>query len=318
MADMSDIALGVSTSILGAALGPVFQTLFTRDGESRSVRVGGDNHGPIDQSVHHEKVYVSLPPAPIAARRAASAPRRIRRDSDDSAVVGSIIVGVIIATVLYLRYQSEIIGTLVVVGAFCMSFLLSALGWARWRKVQFSRRLAVQGLVLMLCSAATYVDLAFLHAPPMYHGRSKFSSIVSSARTMGFGGLVGKYGLDALIFVAYQLMGLVLVLLALAAVLVWSAKLLALTNAALSTKVHSRWQRIAASNYNLAVLVWGVPIFALLSLLFTSGFVYSVIPKGSQIHPPATRSVTPSGASHPPTIPAGQPRPAASTTPRAR
>jgi len=299
MAHMSDVALAVSTAVLGAALGPLFESMFARSRASRSVSVGGDNHGPIDQSRRDYRVFVSLPPP--RPRHSRPARRGIGRSNGTDPGLTLAIAAVVIATVCYLRYQSEIILGLFIAGTFCISFLLSALSWARWKKVCFDRRLTFQGALLLPFAALTFADLACLRTPPLYRGGTHFQAIVRSARTMGFSDLLDKYGSDAMLFIVYQVLGLFFAIIALMAVVRWSAILLALTNATISPNPESRWWRLARSADRSGALAALAGVLLVLSLFLTSGWVYSHIPRESLL--PASSSAAPSGSSSPSSVP---------------
>lgn len=212
--------------------------------------------------------------------------QRVEIADDDTLViiVGSVACLTVIVA-LYLQYQHEVRTVVTWLAIFAISFCLSALTWARLKRVRLQPLLALAYISTALLAVIVFVDLYFLENPS-YSGN--YRDVLELGKTKGFWVLLERYGFDAAMFIAYQILGLLMGVVLLALVLLSSARLLAIVNVAISARWGTAWNRLVRETPPFGRVLAAAVLCAVVSVAFTSGWVYNALPR--DLRPPTNPS----------------------------
>ncbi len=293
MGGLTDAAVAFTSCAVGGIAGPVVDRLLPSKDPGRSVVVGdGSAVGSIDMSstTIDKRIYVTVEKASRDAElksRPRSSPtnRAEKEDEDPWLLPVGLLVGTLVAVGLYFRYQPQILTVVTAFGCFSVTFVLSALIWARLKKVRFERRLRAQSAAIVILGLCSFVDIWFLVRPPFYEGADSFRSLVEYGHVHGLSIFEQRYGLNGTVFIAYQMFGLLLAIILLLLVNYTGLRLIAaaiVVSRVEAGKQPGFFRRFVGRGGSAALLSLAC-LVAILSVVLTSGALYRLLPEAHRI-----------------------------------
>jgi hypothetical protein len=263
-----EIVLSALTLVLGAVLGPAIERLVLG---ARSVRFTPVQSAlTIQQAINITTYHVESP----SPKPSPSTTPRTSTDNDDNEWVwiAGLLVLAFVATATYLRYRTLVLTVLIVVMTFGVATSISALIY-----------LARQGFIVGWPWSITllWAVVLFLTAPvnvylllnPVFH-TGRYEDLIRAFERGRLREVIGKFDVDGVFFVFYQVLGVVAFLgmayLLLAGLLfLWSS-----VNLAIDARGYRLWafvRRVLLTTPGKTAS--GATILAIISLLMCSGVV---------------------------------------------
>ncbi|RBY88115.1 hypothetical protein DQ244_16310 [Blastococcus sp. TBT05-19] len=281
---------------------------------NRTFDVTQDNRVIINSTTVREVVQSS--PSRRAERR--DAPRDGSTTGDDYTPFVLAGIAALLVMVGYLRYRDAVTLTVLSVSGFAMFLPIGALVVARVRAVSYARSQLAQVWINVLLVCASLVSIYFLSHPAAGFDSAEFAALLEAGeRRASLRELFERFGIDWALFLAYQLMGLAVSVLTVAAIALHSLKLYAVAAAAVRARSDATYQPGPVRAW--LIRAGGSPgqvfrraiVLAVLSIVLISGAGYALVTKlqGDVEFPLPSTPTTPSTVSPPPAVPPADPSP---------
>ena len=277
------IVVGCTASIVGSTFGVLLNLFLTR---GRNAPQSQDN---TLRSLGTEDVKE----AANKARKSKPKPRKPPRPkpdgsqpptNDDSGIWGILLgtlVAVIIVVAFYLRHRETIIAIIIGVVAFSLAAALAGLITSAILGVKLRKSVKAQVAINAVLGAAGLVGLYLVSHPPLVPPGTDFDRIIASGSTLSVTNLVTELGSQDVFYIAYQVVGLGLMIIAMAFVLLHSAKLYAtLSIVAVQSNGRDRpqipsWVLVTGPSPTRCFATGVISTFV--SLAFVSGAVFTAL-----------------------------------------
>lgn len=281
--------LAAGGSVLGAIIGPLV-AMFLSSGNNEGIAVVNSPGARVTSSRKIKidkrqitKVTIKSDRAP--AERPAPTSRRPSQTQASDDDIWMYIFGIIIITLFvvagYLRYRHEIYGVVIALQLFAAITAFSTLITTRIRSVVFGPWITAQVLLNIAMTAIAILSVRWLADPP-FGAPETFQQFLIDGPRLSIGALLGEYGFDAILFTAYQILGLAISLITVALVFLHSLKLFFTADVIVRQKINRSYAPGKIRQWFVTgmhgSIVWPFVfalIFTILSLILTSGLGYA-------------------------------------------
>jgi hypothetical protein len=263
-----DIVWGLITAVVGAVLGVLVQALVSR---------GNAGYPPL--ASQNAQMAKKVPIASAATRkRNPGTARKKSVLSDEDALVFALVVAAG-AVALFLRWRETITAAITIASVFLYGCQLGMIGYAAWRNSLCRRDLIAVPLGGLVIVAIGLSDARALTEPRFIGG--SYANLLAAFDHGGLSRVVDRFGIEGVVFVLYQLIGVLFFGAAVALAVIALAFVIGRMNHALASRGERLWAPITVlasrpGRGPTAVITVGCA-FAVFSWVLCSGLSYDVI-----------------------------------------
>jgi len=212
--------------------------------------------------------------------------RQRHQSSDEDSPWVVILVGffiVILVVAGYLRFRDTINFVSTATAAFLLAFILSAVVFAAVRRVVLDAWLKLQVGTNLLLGVVVLVGIQWLSRPRFASDDDRFQELLVAGRTASISSLLEDFGMEWILFVAYQLLGLALLLASMTLILLHTTKVYTIIG--LAVRVQANPSHVAGRPTRWLLNMLGTPrlcwffgfFLTAISLLLISGAGYTLV-----------------------------------------
>jgi hypothetical protein len=191
--------------------------------------------------------------------------------------------GICLVVVGYLRVREEVSALALSLGIFCLAFIFSAVISASVSRVVLDCPLKGQLAGNLILGALALIGISWLSSPPVSDRKDAFDRLLQDSHSATVTSLLTDYGADMVLFVAYQILGLAVLVAGLGFALLHTAKVYAVIG--LAVRMRADPQFTSGRGRNWLMQVYGSPaacwvaglITTLLALGLTSGAAFALV-----------------------------------------
>jgi hypothetical protein len=255
--DTNEIVVAFASSLAGAVVGAVLPLFLPNKSKNAGPKNSISGGKFADSDVHVGDIQVTtdnrivvnttvvrdvINATPAPERRDRATGHETGTSEDWWVTPALIIIGILLVLVGYIRYRDTVNVVALALSGFAMFFPLGALVVARSRSVAFGRRQLVQTWINTGMALTSLWGLYLLNNPMFGIDQQAFERLIAVGRDASVIGLFREFGPDWAPFLAYQLGGLVLLVIACAAIAFHSLKTYAIAAAAVRASTNAAYQ----------------------------------------------------------------------------
>jgi hypothetical protein len=259
-----EIAWGLITAVVGAAVGVGLQALVTRSASRSDQADARAGAGPMLIVIDNRR---QRPAQPRQGRKSA-----LFSDEEALVLAGAVAIG---AVAVFLRWRDTITAAITIASLFLYGSGLGMVGYVAARGLLRRRGALVVPIGALLVVTLGFADARALRDPHFRGGR--YSRLLDTFDHGGLSRVVDRFGAQGIIFVLYQVLGVVLFATALLVALVALAAVVGRINEALGSRGRWLWLALARATNRPELMIGFACLQALVSWALCSGLGYDAL-----------------------------------------